>query len=336
MLSEFQKEMLQELAIDSKPAYSYDECMQLFKGQSKGEEAFNEFDDAKKLFRELVYLCGEDELAFLQMVVELSEKKEPWQDDVKYYPFRAFAFNNFAFLFNYEDCFHLVMPSEFIEIYRLVIGGENFNESSNLNQEYHTYAEALCNLYGAYEIKQFANVWNKHHKDKITTQEAEEFLSTKQCLNCDYYLGEGFVIHDCLFDDDFDELLESTHGQEYYMPSKSVIKEYAKKGYTEPDSKEYIEMNEFLLQFVENESVMENLLLDIMISCERLWGPNEIVDTLKTAELPIKDANFCSKFERLYNNLRDTVHIWELRGHLPHQYKTATGNSIVHFSFAKT
>ena len=332
------EEMFDYVRIEAPPVYSLEECIAATKKQhphiedENDEDYIDSAEDLIKGFRTSVYLANEKELAFLQTAAELTKAKSPWKDDVRHYPFRVFGFNHFVFLFQYEDELHLVLPEELIEEYQKIIAEESFAETNSRNNELFTYAAALSNLYGIYEIEQFVAVWNRHHKDKITEDEAETFLLNRSHLNSDYYLCDGFVVHDCLSYDDFDELFEATFEMDYYMPTKSIIKTYATKGYDEPDFKEINELREFLSKFINNEKVMEDLPYDLFRSCKRLKNPDRVIDALKNAGAPLKDKVFCEKFERLYNNLRNNIHIWELRGFLPHQFQAETGESIPRFS----
>ena len=332
------KDIFDFIWIEQAPAYSLGDCIVAVKKQPRylddedSEDYFGDTEGLLERFRTAVYLCNEVELAFLQFAVEITESKLPWKDNVRFYPFRVFAFNHFMFVFHHENELHLVLPMELIVEYRKIIAAESFGQINTRNRDLYAYATALTNLYGAYEIEQFVEVWNRHHKDKITLKEAETFLSDRAVFNSDYYLEDGYVVHDCLFADDFDELFVATYNMDYYMPTKSIIKTYAAKGYDGPNLTEFIELKDFLSKFIKDEQTIDDLPYDILHSCERLEKPDSVIACLKEAELPLKDKAFCEKFERLYNNLRNNIHIWELRGHLPHQHQAKTGKSIPRFS----
>ena len=334
------KEMFDYVWIEAPPVYSLEECIAATKKQHPNVDDENDEDyiesaeDLIEHFRTSLYLSNEKELAFLQTAAELTESRLPWKDNVRHYPFRVFGFNHLVFLFLHEDELHLVLPTELIAEYHKIIAEENFAEINARNNELFTYATALVNLYGTYEIEQFVAVWNRHRKDKITAKEAEIFLINRAYFNSDYYLEDGFVVHDCLSSDDFDELFEATLGMDYYMPTKSVIGAYASQGYDEPNFKEINELCEFLSEFINDEKTMENLPYDLFRSCERLKSPDRVIDALKNARAPLKDQSFCERFERLYNNLRSNIHVWELRGFLPHQFQAQTGESVPRFSLS--
>ena len=132
----------------------------------------------------------------------------------------------------------------------------------------------------------------------------------------------------CLSSDGFDELFEATLKLDYYMPTKSIIRTYATKGYDEPNFKEINKLREFLSEFINDERIMEDLPYDLFRSCERLKSPDRVIEALKNAGAPLKDQVFCVRFERLYSNLRSNVHVWELRGFW-------FGREIIHASHSR-
>ena len=335
------KNMFEHLIINSKPVYYIEDCLTALGTQypqtetddTDNEEEIETKEDIAESFRTCVYLCNEEELAFLNFAVEMTEKKVAWEENVEYYPFSAFAFNNFAYLFSYGEGLYLVLPAELIDIYRQVTSEENFSQVNARNRALSDYATALCNLYGAYEMEQFANVWNQHRKDKITVSEAEKFLADRAGFESEYYILDSFVVHACLFYDDFYELFDDIYDMDYYMPTKSVIKAYADKDALK--TAEHKEMEAFLKEFIEDESALEDLFFEIGYSCERLLSPEEVRSILEEAGAPLDSAAFCKRFEQLFNSLRLNTHVWELGGFTPHQYQAATGKSIPRFALPK-
>jgi len=349
-------EILDYLLIKSKPVYSYGDCMavrrsrysQTINDDNKDDDDYHEDENLNhnkessgvpenvvERFRIAVYLCDEDELDFLRDVADFSERKEPCYDYPKLSPARVLIFSNYVFVFLYEDNLHFVLPSELIEVYRAVVSEENFTQINARNRNLHIYANGLCALYGAYEITHFVDVWNRHHKDKITFKEAETFLFDRIEFQSHYYISDNFVIHDCLFEDDFDQLFETVHDVEYYMPTKSVVREYANRDYGDFEIDGSKEVEDFVTEFISDEHILEDLLYDLIHSYEQIISPEAICAILKNAGLPITDTAFCEKFERLYNAFRNNVRVWELRGFTIYQYQTATGIRIPQFGFPK-
>ncbi|MCL2488761.1 MAG: hypothetical protein FWE80_08770 [Oscillospiraceae bacterium] len=331
------RELFEFETIEAAPVYSLAECITAAEQRCQAEV----FDDApdgadpimeiKERFRSALYLCDAPEHAFLVLAVMITAKKEAWTENMYYGVFRVFAHNDFLYLFLWDEQYYLVLPEELIKIYHEVIAEESFAAVNARNLEMTDYAAALLNLYGAYEIEWFVTVWNHHHKDKITEEQAEKFLSDRACFHADFYFYDWFVVHDCIEEDEFEELWESTEEIDYYMPTKSVIREYSKKGYDDSKIPGEREMEDFLAGYIQDERILETLQFDVKISCERLWLPAVVREALTDACAPLDDEAFCERFERLYNNLRDNTHIWELHGFTPHQYTGETGNNLKRF-----
>ena len=328
------KVMFDYTAIGAEPIYVLEECVAALPDSVDDdcEDVTEPVCEIKERFRKCLYLCNEEKLEFVRFAAELSAKKAVWNEKISYHPFNVFHSNGFVYLFSNDDKYYLALPDELAEIYREVTAEENFAVVNANNLELSTYANALLNLYGAYEIEQFVNVWNHHHKNKITYTEAETFLSDMAYFHSDYYFDEDFVVHDCMFIDDFDSLLDEVYDKEYYMPTKSVIREYANKGYElEFEIPCEKEMAEFLANYITDERELDDVSWDIMTSCERLRSPAEVRQILEKAGIPLEDESFVERFERLYQNLRDNTHIWELRGFTPYRYMDETGEIIQRF-----
>ena len=80
------KDMFDFLLIDSNPLYSLEDCVEAIKEQrpylddEDSEEYIGAIEGLIERFRTGVYLCNEDELAFLQSATEMTEAKLPWKD----------------------------------------------------------------------------------------------------------------------------------------------------------------------------------------------------------------------------------------------------------------
>ena len=341
-MSTYDKWMFDDYIIEAKPAYTHDECIEAAK--ERGMSMYGDEDDGylqkkenlMKLFCNWVYMCGDEERIFFQQAIELTEKREPWVEDVNQYPFFILSLCNFVYLFSYEDNWHLVAPVELIETYREVIAKDDFAEKNLYYRDLHDYATALCNLFGTLEIDRFVDIWNQLRKDKITYEEAEGFLYARACFHSVYYCEFDCIIHNSLNEDDFDELMKKTGVMDHYMPTKSVIKAYANDDYMDPDLNGQKALKEYLSIYVSDSDTLESLLAEIFMSCEHMSSPEEVQDVLLDYELPIDDMDFCKTFERLYNSFRDNVHIWELCGFTPRQYKVETGEGVPWFALPKT
>lgn len=282
-------------------------------------------------FNSALFVCDVKQLGFISDVAAMSADKRPFtQMSREFYPFYR---NGFVYLFSWEGSDYLVLPDELAEIYNKVLSEAGFAVKSKRNQEICAYANALLNLYGAYETDRMVEVWNHHHREKITYREAEKVLSDLAYFHSDFYFADNYIVHDCLFDDDFEELLEEVCEMDYYMPTKSVIAVYSERNIKYCENIPAAgELNTFLTGIIMDEVKLDDLQSEIITSCERLENPEYVQDYLETAGFPLENAESAAKFERLYQNLRDNTHIWELRGFTPYQYESETGKRLKRFA----
>jgi hypothetical protein len=330
----FQKDFKYEL-ITAAPVYTLAQCMAASRWSDMEELKDAPAEIAEK-FRKSVYLFSEEQLAFVRFAAEQTDKRVALSEAIPHQPFGVFYWNEFAHLFLCEDAFYLVIPEELAAIFREVTAEENFAAKNARNRELSLYASGLLELYGAYEVSWFTSVWNQHHKEKITDEEAMEFLSDMADFHADFHFIEDWVVHDCLDDDDFDELLEETEDIPYYMPPKSVIRALSTWDRFEGDKgPAEREMDAFLAEHVADERELEDLQFSIAYSCVQLDSPTKIKEMLADADAPLDSEDFCTAFERLYNKLREETHIWYLKGHTPYQYREATGEELPRFKLPK-
>jgi hypothetical protein len=326
--------------IRSAPVYSLADCITAAgryetEPDDNIEDTTDPVTEITERFRNSVYLLDDKQLDFLRFASNLTDNKVALNEAIGYQPFGVFRRNGFAYLFSWEGAYYLVVPEELVAIYREVTAAEGFAAANALKRELSVYAAGLLQLYGAYEISWFIHVWNHHHKEKIAAKDAMDFLSDRANFQSDFYFIEDWIVHDCLYDDDFEELLEETEDIPYYMPPKSVIRALSTRGYDDSKIPGEIEMDSFLARYVTKEPELSNLQMEITISCEHMESPAAVSEMLSSAGAPVGDEAFRTEFERLYNRLREETHIWNLKGFTPYQYREETGEGIARFKLPK-
>jgi len=325
--------------VETVPAYDFAGCVALEHRAFEQED----LDDIpglteviKEQFRTALTLCDEELLSFARFAAEISADRKPIPVDMPH-GYWTFYKNGFVYLFSWEGSDYLVLPDELARVYNETLADADFPARNKHNLELASYATALLNLYGYYEIGQFVEVWNHHHKEKIEYKDAEKFLSDLANFHSNYFFDEDCVVHDCLDDDEFDDLYETVSEMDYYMPTKSVI-----AAHSEPDEKFYDttpgaeDLQTFLAGIITDELVLDDLRIGLYMSCQRLESAESVLEQLEDADFPLDDRDAVLKFERLYQNLRYNTHIWVIRGFTPYQYEIETGNQIKRFSFAQS
>ena len=338
------KKFLEELALKSSPVYKLHECIALklsdAEDSENNEEKIKEkAAEIKEKFKRHIYFFDGGKHSFIENIIKDARNGGFILND-NTINLEVNPYAGYLYFFSHENELYIIFPEELSDIYKETIAEEDFNIINERNCEMAKYAMALLNLYGIYEIIQYVNVWNQHHKEKIDRGEAERFLNELLEFGNIYYLDdeyEGYVIYDSFMDyDEIDDMLEKTEGVNYYMPTKSVINLYREEDSIE-ELPEALKISELLNEYVPNDNIRaDTLRFSIIMDCRRtIEKPIDIVNTLHEYDFPVENKEAMSRFEKLYRNLFQNSHIWELHGFTPLQYEQETGKKIDDFKFPK-
>lgn len=240
----------------------------------------------------------------------------------------------FIYLFGQEDQLWPVFPKELWPVWETAMKDEALLAEIKRNQELMTYAAALANLYGIYEYEQLAVVWNQHHKEKITAEEAEKFLDDMAEYQYCYWVDDGWVISESVWNyEEFDELYEAVDHLPYFMPSKSLIASYAENGAYDENRPDLRKMTAFLERVIpQNVPRRDDLEFEIVYSCVHDQAPVDVAVALEQFEFPFEDASAVEEFSRLYQLLYENTHQWLLRGDTPSNYAREHNARVKRFS----
>jgi len=203
------------------PVYTLAECL-----GGEAPEMVAEIPDMLQHFRAVLLFCDAEELAFLHNAAALTAQRAPW-DGQHGAEFMAFSVNRYAFLFREGEAYHLVLPQELLDIFEEVTAAAGFARQNERGVKLRYYADALVELYGIYDIAQFAAVWNQHQKDKIALDEAVPFLQDVMCFQAQFFVEDERILHDYFMElnnDEIDAFLARGQDIPYYMPTKRVLK----------------------------------------------------------------------------------------------------------------
>jgi hypothetical protein len=328
-LEELKTEMIENHVIKHEAVYSLRECLSALDNDDYDDEYEDELKDD---FRDLLYVLDDKTLDFLLGAVDISQKRGEWTDR-NLTAFRIFESLDMAFLFKWDDTLKLVIPDELAEIFRVVTALPDFETKRSVNKEIELYTNGLVQLYGILDFKWFTEVWNHHHKVKITEEDAEEKIALIEMAGGYFYTEDDLIIHDSFWyaEDEFDELCENTEEMDYYMPRKSEIRAYADAdniAHEKVDSLALKELKALLADKIDDFRSLDMIQMFFELFANRLYNPEHICDELITCGAPVWDDGFMAECEKLYNRIRAEQRMWDLRGFTIKEYQEKTGDKI--------
>lgn len=348
-------ELLLGLAIQEKPVHTLAECLHyadigdlaleqgLLADENQSPEELAALVEEKSIFpvllekipehfRRDIPLLGKGDIALLWEAVRCMEGAIPLSDAFPHST-HLLEIKGYLYLFAQEGQLWPVFPEELQPIWREAMTDEALLERLEFNQELCAYAGALSNLYGAYSPEQFVVVWNQHHKSKITEEQAAHSLSEMLYFQEYYWLDEGLIVSDSVIsDDELDELLSETEDMPYYMPTKSIIAQYADEGIYDESRPELQKMTAFLKTVVPDDVPRrDDLELEIIYCCKEEMHSSLVAEMLARYRFPLEDSQAVETFNRLYQSLFENTRLWTLRGDTPLHYAETTDQRLIPF-----
>jgi len=330
-------DIYEDIVIKAKPVFSYKECIAaLCKARGKKKSESMNLEEASEFFPSMIYQCDKEKLDFLKAVIEQTNNKTA-MDKAGKFPLRIFLHQELIFIFESEGKRYLVLPTELQTVFESTIQAADFAERNARNLRLNDVTISLLNLYGAFPVEQFVEVWNQHYKDKLTQGEAERFLSDNEIMSFEYnYEPDGeFAFAEHLEYEEAEEILDQSDIAAeqvggYFMPTKTQLKRCYDIRYDYDlalQSPERKAMTEFLAKHRGGVSprVFDEIDWYMEYSCSMRYSPAEIAEFLEEYEMPLGNAEFVKKFESLYNKLMDNTHIWPLAGYTASQFRMAGG-----------
>ena len=237
-------------------------------------------------------------------------------DALKYGDYKTLVSLGYVYLFNFNEHIYPVIPNELSTMLSEAFAKELKLKSVH-NQKLLSYAIALVNLYGVYEIEQFVNVWNTHNKEKITILEANEFIDVMGKRQGYFWQDDNFIVSNYFENDEYCNLVKEMSNRPYYTPKKSDIEFYSKNEYDDQSIyykkvERFIKSKNFL-----DENRLEDILWDISEVCFMDKRPSEIIDILNENDFSFEGIDEVNVFMKLIMDLSNNSRKWVLRGYKP-------------------
>ncbi|OPZ90184.1 MAG: hypothetical protein BWY74_02421 [Firmicutes bacterium ADurb.Bin419] len=327
---------------EGEPKRGLKECLQFYWGyrllelaQTHNLQVEEEIPDAeiieklmpqmlKNFANDLAYL-NEDELLFLNKVKENQNKE---MDDAENKQYATLKWLGYVYLFNYEGHIYPVIPNELLPLIP-DMKDEEFERKVERNQKLLSYTLALTNLYGVYRVEQLVDVWNLFNKEKMSIDEAREYVDVMASRQADFWCDRGHIVSTLLGDaNEYYSLMKKASLNPYFVPKKSDIAFYSdnKNVYSSTycnKIKDYLKNKNIL-----DDSQLDDSIVEIADACKMDKNPNEIVAMVKESGIEF-DEEETTEFLRLLMTLSNSTRKWVLRGHMPSELVKKSGRPPV-------
>lgn len=287
-----------------------------------------------KSFKNCIEYFSSNELEFLYSI---NNENLQAMDDLEYQQYRLPVCFHYVFLFNHKGHIYPVIPDELKEMIPKKFSGK-FKERVLFNQKLFSYARALTNLYGMYNVEQLIKVWNYHNSDKITSREVKKFMRNSGLwkIYFDCYIDVIFstYFYDSSAEETFDFFAKADN-IEYYMPTQKDI-EYFSENDADNRSIYYKKIENFLKERLPNsEKIRNNILDQILFECVTFGDPSEILDMIGDAGIIFTGIDEANAFLQLFMDLSKNTRKWKLRGHTQVEFYKKE-NSQIYNTFLKS
>lgn len=326
------KQVMKEIMIMKEPVNSLVECLSCYtklqltdigkvRGTSiptklKKEEIVELLakDIIETLEEEFLYSGMEYLSQFIALCTNTTEENPEEEIDVySILKFRALGYV-FFFFNKKEQSYTPVVPNEILHYVLEFMKTEDKMNQVAKNEELILYLRALSNLYGVYEKKQFCNVWNAYHEEKISENQLDEFIKKVVPFQIGVWEDDDKIVHQGFQSQEvYQSLWEEVKEKPYYMPTKFDIA-IAQMDSIHTEGKEYKNLYSFLESRAADPYAMDELLIHLEALGRVKTSQEEIFRLLNYYEVTLKDTAEVARFMKLFVVWRNNLRTWENRG----------------------
>jgi hypothetical protein len=257
---------------------------------------------------------NETEWAFLNTVIQNQNKEMDEIEDKQYATLKRLGY---VYLFSHDGHIYPIIPKELISLLPQSYSEEFINRIEK-KQRLFSYTLALTNLYGVFRVEQLVDVWNMYNKDKISVDDAKNYIDAMKMRQTDFWYEKGYIISSLIeSENQYRDLMKNASRFPYFLPTKSDMSFYSdiNKSLSSPYFKK---LEEFIKsKNLIEESEIEGFVYDIFGAC-KLDLPLDIIMTiLKDSGLEFNDEEDANEFMRLLRIASNNTRKWVLHGHMP-------------------
>lgn len=229
-------------------------------------------------------------------------------------PLATLAEYGYLYVEEEDGEFQPFLADEVKEAVENLAHNEEYKTESAEYQEFSMYLTALIHLYGMYTLEQFVKVWNEHHNDAITEENASEVIAHLADWDIQFVLNEK-LISSVLFDAEGieQESMKRILHVAYYMPTKEDI-QYYENHWIDADSLQYLNMKNYIAS-KELDETKKNVVLYTIVEGAVIGKSGEkLYQDLTKRGFSFETKEEVMDFVELFKELREHSRTWHNHG----------------------
>lgn len=271
-----------------------------------------------KSLEKALLLAREDEMKLFRTIL----KSEYLKNDMLYLGEYGYLMGmGLIFSFVDGDMLYFVMPDEIKDLYG-EIHWDEFGKRHSRYQYVSKYILALVNLYGAFEVELFIEIFNSQNRHILDMNELLDIYSKLSKREQTFWIAEGHIISEYFlsFEDGFEELVELLMNREdkpHYIPERGELLKYADSAYFEWTPQLEVLQSFILEEMCDDKEIVKGLVDDIQLSCSMEADLQSIFSEFERREIYINDEGQLRKLIPLIMDVYNNTRLWANCGHTP-------------------
>lgn len=254
----------------------------------------------------------------LDMLLMIKDNEQMYSfSDLDLIDLEALSYMGFIFPVEYNTEFKFVISDDLTNWLNDQKTIKSLKETCKKMTEITSFIFGVTNLYGAYPIHLFINLFKEYNGYMINHEEIEEIVDYLAEYEGGILMNEEYLIHSKLILQ-FQKLkhnLEIRSHLEYYPFTKEEILIASDRDYVEPSS-DYTNLLQFLQKHCESKADAEELAQQIYYNVIS-GAPMQLSVNAIDQYFEFKNIDQVNQFAQLHQGLHNNCRQWETKGHRP-------------------
>ena len=268
----------------------------------------------RKKIEEILILSRPDEFKLFQ---ELMDKDFKDIDDM---PFEDYAYlmeYGIVFSFYDKERRYLLIPDEIKNTYS-IINRSALESIRKKNAAIYRYIKSLCNFYGAFNSKQFVDIYNSYELQCLSIAEFKKILSGLVSRSQPFFDYGDYILDEDFFQSSLDEIdlfLEKIDGKPYYVPPREELLEKE----ADLDFKmmpQLMALREHIIHNIcKDEKIVDKLIENIELLCFFKQPFEDVIYEFKRNNILFESKKHIKDLTPFLADVYNNTRTWDHRGY---------------------